>query len=198
MVGSDSGFEANCCRCRRTCFTTSKCCGHKCSRRMSSCSRRMSSCSRRMSSCSRRMSSCSKKTSSCSRRMSSCSKKTSSCNKRNVWRKRSGSGPKHWQRNSKSYGSKELRPSAGTDVANFSSSCRRRLEQRLHVLLVRLDAGLTVGIDAHQAALDDRGEHQHLHELPHRVLRNQRQDEVGRRSRHIVVRLVGAAPPRGT
>ena len=50
----------------------------------------------------------------------------------------------------------------------------------VHVLLVRLDAGLAVGIDADQPALDHRGQHQHLEQLPERALVEPRQADGGR------------------
>ena len=62
--------------------------------------------------------------------------------------------------------------------------------------LVRLDARLAVGVDAHQPAFDDRRQHQHLHELADRVLGQGRQHDVGRRPGGVGVRLVRALERR--
>src|SRR6266545_7653153 len=39
-------------------------------------------------------------------------------------------------------------------------------QEGFHVLLVGLDAGLPIRVDAHQAALHDCRQHQHLQQLP--------------------------------
>ncbi len=63
-------------------------------------------------------------------------------------------------------------PKAGTKLANELQAEEFKeflsaTEQAIHVLLVCLNARLTVRVDSHPSSLNDGGQHHHLEKLPH-------------------------------
>ena len=69
-------------------------------------------------------------------------------------------------------------------------------QNRVHVLLIRLDARLAVGVDADQPAFDHRGQHEHLEKLPERAFVEPGQADRGRAAIVLGIGLVRAGVGR--